>query len=40
VPGFVDFSAAFWVVTAISICSFFANSRFDPHAGRQMSGAG
>jgi hypothetical protein len=39
VPGFVDFSAAFWVVTAISICSVFANSRFDRHAGRQMSGA-
>jgi EmrB/QacA subfamily drug resistance transporter len=39
VPGFVDFSAAFWVVTAVSICSFFANSRFDSQAGRQMSGA-
>jgi len=39
VPGFADFSAAFWVVTAVSICSVFANSRFDPHAGRQMSGA-
>jgi EmrB/QacA subfamily drug resistance transporter len=39
VPGFVDFSAAFWVVTAVSVCSFFANSRFDRQAGRQMSGA-
>jgi EmrB/QacA subfamily drug resistance transporter len=39
VPGFVDFSAAFWVVSAISICSVFANSRFHRQAGRQMSGA-
>ncbi len=39
VPGFVDFSAAFWVVTGISLCSIFANLRFDPQAGRQMSGA-
>jgi EmrB/QacA subfamily drug resistance transporter len=39
VPGFGDFSAAFWVVTGVSVCSFFANSRFDRHAGRQMSGA-
>lgn len=39
VPGFADFSAAFWVVTAISFCSVFANVRFDPQAGRQMSGA-
>ena len=39
VPGFADFSAAFWVVTAVSICSVFANRRFDSHAGRQMSGA-
>jgi len=40
VPGFSDFSAAFWVVTGISLCAFFANIRFDPQAGRQMSGAG
>ncbi|MGH7105157.1 MAG: MFS transporter [Acetobacteraceae bacterium] len=40
VPGFADFSAAFWVVTGISLCSIFANIRFDPGAGRQMSGAG
>ena len=39
VPGFADFSAAFWVVTGISLCSIFANLRFDPQAGRQMSGA-
>lgn len=39
VPGFRDFSVAFWIVTGISLCSLFANMRFDPHAGRQMSGA-
>jgi EmrB/QacA subfamily drug resistance transporter len=39
VPGFPDFSAAFWVVTGISLCALFANIRFDPLAGRQMSGA-
>jgi len=39
VPGFADFSAAFWVVTGISLCAFFANIRFDSQAGRQMSGA-
>ncbi len=39
IPVFADFSFAFWVVTAISLCSYFANIRFDPQAGRQMSGA-
>ena len=35
-PGFTDFSAAFWVVTGISMCSLFANRRLDPRAGRQL----
>jgi hypothetical protein len=39
VPSFPDFSVAFGTVTAISLCSLFANIRFDPKAGRQMSGA-
>jgi len=39
IPAFADFSAAFWVVTGISLCAFFANIRFDRQAGRQMSGA-
>jgi hypothetical protein len=39
IPAFQDFSAAFWVVTGISLCSYFANVRFHPQAGRQMSGA-
>jgi EmrB/QacA subfamily drug resistance transporter len=38
-PGFVDFSAAFWVVTSISLCSIFANARFSRDAGRELSGA-
>lgn len=38
VPTFLDFSIAFWVVTGISLCSFFANIRFDPRAGHEMSG--
>jgi EmrB/QacA subfamily drug resistance transporter len=38
-PNFTDFSIAFWTVTFISLCSLFANSRFDPQAGREMSGA-
>jgi Major Facilitator Superfamily len=37
-PGFSDFSVAFWTVTAISLCSLFANVRFDPNAGREMMG--
>jgi EmrB/QacA subfamily drug resistance transporter len=37
-PGFADFSAAFWTVTGISLCSLFANARFDPNAGREMVG--
>jgi EmrB/QacA subfamily drug resistance transporter len=39
-PGFADFSVAFWTVTGISLCALFANVRFHPSAGRQMSGAG
>jgi predicted MFS family arabinose efflux permease len=38
-PAFIDFSVAFWTVTFISFCSVFANLRFDPNAGREMSGA-
>jgi len=37
-PGFADFSVAFWTVTGISLCSLFANLRFDPQAGRGMIG--
>jgi len=37
-PGFSDFSVAFWTVTGISLCSLFANVRFDPNAGREMVG--
>jgi EmrB/QacA subfamily drug resistance transporter len=36
VPGFTDFTVAFWTVTGISLCSLFANHRFDPKAGRQL----
>jgi hypothetical protein len=39
-PAFADFSAAFWTVTAISLCAIFANLSFHEHAGREMSGAG
>jgi EmrB/QacA subfamily drug resistance transporter len=38
-PGFTDFSVAFLTVTSISLCSLFANLRFEPNAGREMSGA-
>jgi MFS family permease len=38
-PAFLDFSTAFWTVTGISLCAFFANTRFDPNAGLEMSGA-
>jgi EmrB/QacA subfamily drug resistance transporter len=38
-PVFRDFSAAFWTVTAISLCAIFANLSFHAHAGREMSGA-
>jgi hypothetical protein len=37
-PGFTDFSMAFWVVTAISLCSVFANVRFERSAGHEMRG--
>jgi Na+/proline symporter len=38
-PVFTDFSAAFWIVTAISLCAIFANLGFHEKAGREMSGA-
>ncbi|WP_375383142.1 DHA2 family efflux MFS transporter permease subunit [uncultured Sphingomonas sp.] len=38
VPGFDDFSAAFWTVTAISLLAVTVNARFDPHAGDELSG--
>ncbi len=34
-----DFSLAFWVVSAISLCSFFANIRFAHGAGRELTAA-
>jgi MFS family permease len=37
-PVFADFSAAFWIVTGISLCAIFANLSFHEHAGREMSG--
>jgi EmrB/QacA subfamily drug resistance transporter len=37
-PGFPDFSAAFWTVTAVSLAALFVNLRFDPQAGAEMSG--
>jgi EmrB/QacA subfamily drug resistance transporter len=37
-PGFTDFSTALWVVTAVSLCSIFANVRIPPQAGRELSG--
>jgi MFS family permease len=37
-PGFTDFSTALWVVTAVSLCSVFANVRFGQQAGRELSG--
>ena len=37
-PIFSDFSTAFWIVTAISFCSIFANIRFDKSAGNEMRG--
>jgi MFS family permease len=38
-PAFRDFSAAFWIVTAISMSAIFANLGFHEKAGREMSGA-
>ncbi len=38
IPGFSDFSAAFWAVTAISLLAVIVNARFDPHAGDELSG--
>ncbi|MBC2666833.1 MFS transporter [Novosphingobium flavum] len=38
-PALADFSTAFWAVTAISFLSLFANLRFDPQAGSELSGA-
>jgi hypothetical protein len=37
-PVFSDFSAAFWIVTAISLCATFANLSFHEQAGREISG--
>jgi len=37
-PGFPDFSAAFWTVTAISLLAVFVNMRFDRQAGAEISG--
>jgi EmrB/QacA subfamily drug resistance transporter len=37
-PAFVDFSAAFWTVTAISMLAVIVNARFDPQAGRELTG--
>ena len=39
-PTFVDFSTAFWTVTAISLLAVFVNARFDRDAGNEMSGRG
>jgi hypothetical protein len=39
-PVFADFSAAFWIVTGISLCAIFANLSLNEHAGREMSGVG
>lgn len=36
--AFPDFSAAFWTVTIISLLALFANARFDPAAGVEISG--
>ena len=38
-PVFSDFSAAFWTVTAISLCAIFANLSYHKQAGREISGA-
>ena len=35
---FIDFSFAFWIVTAISLMAVFVNARFDREAGAEMSG--
>ncbi|WP_447411483.1 hypothetical protein, partial [Clostridium perfringens] len=37
-PDFTDFSAAFWTVTAISLCAVFVNLRFDRDAGAELTG--
>jgi EmrB/QacA subfamily drug resistance transporter len=37
-PGFADFSAAFWTVTAISLTAVVFNLRFKPDAGADLSG--
>jgi MFS family permease len=38
IPGFADFSAAFWTVTAISLLAVFVNLRFAPDAGADLAG--
>jgi hypothetical protein len=37
-PAFADFSAAFWVVTAISAAAVMVNARFHPDAGAELTG--
>lgn len=37
-PDFVDFTAAFWTVTGISMMAVFVNRQFDPKAGSEISG--
>ncbi len=36
--AFIDFTVAFWTVTAISLLAVFVNWRFDPQAGAELSG--
>jgi MFS family permease len=38
-PDFVDFTAAFWTVTAISLLATFVNARLHPEAGAEMRGS-
>jgi predicted MFS family arabinose efflux permease len=37
-PAFGDFTAAFWIVTAISALATIWNLRFHPDAGAEISG--
>lgn len=37
-PAFADFSAAFWVVTAISAAAVLVNARFERDAGAELTG--
>ena len=38
IPAFKDFSAAFWVVTAISAAAVTINARLEPDAGAELTG--